>query len=742
VSRLLPILLLLLAGTAGAGEVDPGILAGHRDFLDSPELGSRLAGGPGLAPAARYISVELRRLGFTGVGRNGSFFLPVTCEFVEPAPACLVALRRGERSRVLAPGDDFTPFRFSGQGDARGPVVVLTREVAPREPLKGSVVLLVVDGESEEYVAGASAKAAAAGAVAVLVAIDPRAALLDRVFFTDGRTRDGKVKDRGAEFDFLPRGGTEWEALSLADVERILFDVSPGLPIPHGARLKPTHSLAIPVVAVAPSAVTGILDQPLLEWLTRADEKDGLLALGGIGARALVRFATEKRTLLNVAGRRKGADPARASETVVIAARYDEAGEGDDSAACALAVLEAIERGAPAPRSTLALFFVSGERAELDRGGLTTGKAPLTGVSGWVPVTARGGDLLEVSSHVLETFRRLSMDPRLAKSSPAKPNREPAPAEADPEPAPPSTLAAARLARQERRLEQARASIDGALAADPANADLVLERGRIRLAAGDFDGARADAAKLQELHPAGDGRADLLRSEIAKARGDDTGSDLLLDRAASAGLVEALIRRAWRRNWFERGGALFAGQDLGNAIAQTAEESAFGALARGMYAYLNGEDGSARKLLTSALDLDPGLALAYHYRARARLREPEDLEGAVEDTNRAIALGLDEPILFFNRGMAHLRLKMLTLSIEDFEEYARRAPDTVDTPNAVYNIACAQALMGNREEALIWLGRALEAGFVSFDHARVDPDLESIRDDPRFERILASTDSE
>jgi beta-lactamase regulating signal transducer with metallopeptidase domain/tetratricopeptide (TPR) repeat protein len=55
--------------------------------------------------------------------------------------------------------------------------------------------------------------------------------------------------------------------------------------------------------------------------------------------------------------------------------------------------------------------------------------------------------------------------------------------------------------------------------------------------------------------------------------------------------------------------------------------------------------------------------------------------------------------------------------------------------NAIYNLACAQALAGSRSEALATLQRSVLAGSGDPDHMREDADLISLHEDPRFTRI-------
>ncbi|MCK4414672.1 MAG: hypothetical protein KAY32_14150 [Candidatus Eisenbacteria sp.] len=50
----------------------------------------------------------------------------------------------------------------------------------------------------------------------------------------------------------------------------------------------------------------------------------------------------------------------------------------------------------------------------------------------------------------------------------------------------------------------------------------------------------------------------------------------------------------------------------------------------------------------------------------------------------------------------------------------------------LYNLACGYALLGRKDEALLHLKEATEAGFANIDQLETDPDLESIRTMPGF----------
>ncbi|MBU0677444.1 MAG: tetratricopeptide repeat protein [Verrucomicrobia bacterium] len=53
-----------------------------------------------------------------------------------------------------------------------------------------------------------------------------------------------------------------------------------------------------------------------------------------------------------------------------------------------------------------------------------------------------------------------------------------------------------------------------------------------------------------------------------------------------------------------------------------------------------------------------------------------------------------------------------------------------------YNLGCSYALVGEREQALDALRRALDLGYSDYDWMLKDADLECLRNDPRFIDLL------
>jgi protein kinase/serine/threonine-protein kinase len=53
-----------------------------------------------------------------------------------------------------------------------------------------------------------------------------------------------------------------------------------------------------------------------------------------------------------------------------------------------------------------------------------------------------------------------------------------------------------------------------------------------------------------------------------------------------------------------------------------------------------------------------------------------------------------------------------------------------------YHVAAIHAIQGNKEEALMWLKKAVKAGFREFRISQRDPILENLHQDDRFKQIM------
>jgi Flp pilus assembly protein TadD len=89
--------------------------------------------------------------------------------------------------------------------------------------------------------------------------------------------------------------------------------------------------------------------------------------------------------------------------------------------------------------------------------------------------------------------------------------------------------------------------------------------------------------------------------------------------------------------------------------------------------------------------------------------------------------------VWFNLGFAYFALGRGDQAVAPFTRalelgYRKRS--------STYNVACAHALAGHKEEAYAWLDRALAGGFDNWWLLRQDADLDALRADPRFAKYL------
>jgi hypothetical protein len=77
--------------------------------------------------------------------------------------------------------------------------------------------------------------------------------------------------------------------------------------------------------------------------------------------------------------------------------------------------------------------------------------------------------------------------------------------------------------------------------------------------------------------------------------------------------------------------------------------------------------------------------------------------------------------------------------VEESRDAVRDAESLVPTPWGSYNLACYRARSGDAASALDRLGRAVELGFTDA-LIKTDPDLDSLRQHPGFQEIVAKID--
>ena len=196
-------------------------------------------------------------------------------------------------------------------------------------------------------------------------------------------------------------------------------------------------------------------------------------------------------------------------------------------------------------------------------------------------------------------------------------------------------------------------------------------------------------------------------------------------------------------------------------------------LASGLTHSLSMRFTEAEREFEFAMKLDPTLFEAVYHYGRARIAQgefaeaaklferacvlrPEDFQAPHFLAQCYMALGMKEESLATYRKARRLIDERLELNPDDARacqlgaglaanlgekdaavEYARRALTiNPDDPLLLYNIACMHALLGNPNDSLDCLEKAVDKGYGQKDWVEHDSDLNSLRELPRFQRIL------
>lgn len=98
------------------------------------------------------------------------------------------------------------------------------------------------------------------------------------------------------------------------------------------------------------------------------------------------------------------------------------------------------------------------------------------------------------------------------------------------------------------------------------------------------------------------------------------------------------------------------------------------------------------------------------------------------------AKALEKKVLDLTRKSIELLEKSKLAEAEPVLQEALKL-DPLHTTN-LYNYACLLALRGDRDDAVLYLEKAADAGWIDFVHLARDPDLNSLREMPSFKKFL------
>lgn len=121
-------------------------------------------------------------------------------------------------------------------------------------------------------------------------------------------------------------------------------------------------------------------------------------------------------------------------------------------------------------------------------------------------------------------------------------------------------------------------------------------------------------------------------------------------------------------------------------------------------------------------------------RTLGRLGEPEALRASIAASEAKVAASPDDEDERFQLGLDYLYAKENAKGAAIFEELLARDPRNAI---AAYNLACGKSLLGETEAALAALKKSIELGFREWRHMDQDSDLDPLRQNEEFKRIMS-----
>lgn len=150
------------------------------------------------------------------------------------------------------------------------------------------------------------------------------------------------------------------------------------------------------------------------------------------------------------------------------------------------------------------------------------------------------------------------------------------------------------------------------------------------------------------------------------------------------------------------------------------------------YVYAN-EPDKAAAVYREILAADPKDREAQRLLGVALTRQGKASE-AVEVLRRAVELGNDGPAIQRALGEALLHAGKPA----EAAEHLKKAVDLgANAPPLIYNLACAYALSGRKDDAFARLTEVAGTGWLTREQIEGDADLASLRSDPRFGALLS-----
>lgn len=170
-------------------------------------------------------------------------------------------------------------------------------------------------------------------------------------------------------------------------------------------------------------------------------------------------------------------------------------------------------------------------------------------------------------------------------------------------------------------------------------------------------------------------------------------------------------------------------RDIEYCIANSTSTQYFYYYRRGWYKELSGDIEGAIEDYTSSITLNQNYAYVYMMRGQLLMKEGKMAE-ASKDFRRCIAIDTTD--------MKSMSCAFYAYHFLGDNANAKRLMDTLLAHNgSFYEAACLFARMGEKDKAIDYLRQAFEGGFRKFTHLERDDDVDNIRNEEDYKRLVA-----
>lgn len=114
-----------------------------------------------------------------------------------------------------------------------------------------------------------------------------------------------------------------------------------------------------------------------------------------------------------------------------------------------------------------------------------------------------------------------------------------------------------------------------------------------------------------------------------------------------------------------------------------------------------------------------------------------DLSVAEERLTAALNLVPEDPLVISLQGMLQAKRGQSELALQSVRRALETPHSFGHTHHTYYQLACVYAILEQKQRAMAWLERAVEAGFPCWPFFQIDPHLESLREQPGFMQLVA-----